>query len=659
MKIQNIISILCCLWVLPTSGQDTIQLSVDLASFEVVQMEDKDDPMIEYYRGNRFALTESALERSPSINLVSRGNYAPELIFRGMSGGQLNLSIDGMHIFPACTDKMDPVTSYVESNNLHAIEEGKSAANGSTLGACVDMQSSKIDQQKGDIYGQVATGVQSISEGWNTAAKVGFNKDKISGVFTGSLRKHNSYRDGHGDLVDYTQYNKLNFSAKIQSRISDHQRIQLDYIYDDAWDIGYAALPMDVSSAKAHIIGLSFENYFKQGDWSSLLAKVYGNSIVHQMDDSKRPYVPIRMDMPGWSDTYGAFAEIRSRNLSGHRIRMKLDAFVNYSKAEMTMYPEEAAPMYMLTWPDSRRTSIALFAEDSYDLDDRLSLGISGRMEVNASEIQSEFGKDHLRILGYNVDDAIIEPVFHVLGQAVYQLNSSNQLEFSLAWKERLPINSEYFGFFLFNAQDGYDYIGNPELKKEKSLQFDLSHSFKKGIIEWKNSAYYYQIYDYIVAYVNPEYDAMTIGANGVKVYENIASANLYGLESSIILSGKNWKWINVLSYINGMDANGETLAQLAPLNYYSTFTYSIKRFEIIPELQVSAKKQDPRLSFGEKATPAWAIMNVRANYRFEKKWSMQAGVENVFDHFYTTFLDWGQIPRPGRNFYLSVAYSF
>ena len=33
--------------------------------------------------------------------------------------------------------------------------------------------------------------------------------------------------------------------------------------------------------------------------------KLYFNTITHTMDDTKRPVVPIHMDMPGWSDTYG------------------------------------------------------------------------------------------------------------------------------------------------------------------------------------------------------------------------------------------------------------------------------------------------------------------------------------------------------------------
>ena len=69
-----------------------------------------------------------------------------------------------MHLFGAYTDKMDPITSYVETNNLKEIEAGNSAsssANGAGLGACIDMKTAKPDRLKKGVYGHVAAGYQN------------------------------------------------------------------------------------------------------------------------------------------------------------------------------------------------------------------------------------------------------------------------------------------------------------------------------------------------------------------------------------------------------------------------------------------------------------------------------------------------------------------
>ena len=55
------------------------------------------------------------------VNLVRRGSYAWEPVVNNMQTERLSTTIDGMKIFYACTDKMDPVTSYVESGNLQSI----------------------------------------------------------------------------------------------------------------------------------------------------------------------------------------------------------------------------------------------------------------------------------------------------------------------------------------------------------------------------------------------------------------------------------------------------------------------------------------------------------------------------------------------------------
>ena len=66
--------------------------------------------------------------------------------------------------------------------------------------------------------------------------------------------------------------------------------------------------------------------------------KVYFNTIMHKMDDTKRPFVPVHMDMPGWSKTYGYYSKIKAKN-GNHNLLLNLNSFYNKSLAEMTMYP--------------------------------------------------------------------------------------------------------------------------------------------------------------------------------------------------------------------------------------------------------------------------------------------------------------------------------
>ena len=61
---------------------------------------------------------DSYLAGSNSVNMIRRGCYAWEPMLNGMATERSVITVDGMRIYGACTDKMDPVTSYVETSNL-------------------------------------------------------------------------------------------------------------------------------------------------------------------------------------------------------------------------------------------------------------------------------------------------------------------------------------------------------------------------------------------------------------------------------------------------------------------------------------------------------------------------------------------------------------
>ena len=58
------------------------------------------------------------LQKSAKVDMIKRGAYAWEPIINSMPTERTLVTIDGMRIFGACTDKMDPITSYVEVSNL-------------------------------------------------------------------------------------------------------------------------------------------------------------------------------------------------------------------------------------------------------------------------------------------------------------------------------------------------------------------------------------------------------------------------------------------------------------------------------------------------------------------------------------------------------------
>src|SRR5690606_15123100 len=113
--------------------------------------------------------------------------------------------------------------------------------------------------------------------------------------------------------------------------------------------------------------------------------KVFYNFIDHAMDDTKRPaeQVPIHMDMPGNSQTAGFFTETKWQ-FGNHEFKARLNGYQNRLHASMTMYPQNAAEMYMLTIPDAERKILGLEASDAFRIKPELKMHYGGRIEYAA-----------------------------------------------------------------------------------------------------------------------------------------------------------------------------------------------------------------------------------------------------------------------------------
>ena len=120
-------------------SEDTVKLK-ELTVTVNIPLNNKD--VVDFYRTNQFSTLDNINARLDGMSLIKRGAYALEPQMNGFSGGQLNVTIDGMKMFGACTDKMDPITSYIEPSNLKAIKlkSGTNCSeNGCNIGGSVDM----------------------------------------------------------------------------------------------------------------------------------------------------------------------------------------------------------------------------------------------------------------------------------------------------------------------------------------------------------------------------------------------------------------------------------------------------------------------------------------------------------------------------------------
>src|SRR5690606_27038121 len=93
--------------------EDNNVLKKDTTSLDEVVVSSRRN-LSNYRQEKTLSSIDDYLEKANKVTMIKRGNYAWEPALNNMDSQRLVVTIDGMQIFGACTDKMDPITSYVD-----------------------------------------------------------------------------------------------------------------------------------------------------------------------------------------------------------------------------------------------------------------------------------------------------------------------------------------------------------------------------------------------------------------------------------------------------------------------------------------------------------------------------------------------------------------
>lgn len=603
------------------------------------------------------------LERSSEVNMLRRGAYAWEPLLNGMATERSVITIDGMRVYAACTDKMDPVTSYVETSNLSRarIKNGSSgAAHGATIAGSIDLERRKAGFAHHPAWaGSFFAGF----EGNNSERIAGTALSYADSLFYTNLdatfRKASNYKagrlEGSSREVEFSQFAKYNLSAIAGYRLGAGREVEASLIYDRATDVGYPGLPMDVALARAVMGSLQYRYLPRNGAVSLWETKVYYNTITHIMDDSRRPAVPVRMDMPGWSSTAGMYSKVYLRR-GKHRSSITFSAHGNSSLAEMTMYPSNPREqhMFMLTWPDVRTLYGGLHAEDRVDLRPGLELSVHAGAGVQEHRVESEFGMRSLELFYPEVAASQLRLLPSAGGKLTLTKGAFTH-QAGLGFSQRAPSVSEGYGFYLFNANDNFDYVGNPGLRNESALSVEVAGTCKQHRLELEWKALFMHLTDYIIGVPSPDVAPMNMTASGIKVYEQLPHAAMLNTALAAQYSIREpWRLRVEASYRYGQGSDGTALPLIQPLQYAAQLRFRNKAFTAEAMLHGStANRHSP--AYGETGRPAYAVADLALGRDLglgKHKLTVKLGVDNLLDAHYTTFSDWFGIPRPGRNCY-------
>lgn len=660
-----IIFVLCVqqdLWS-QSDSKDSAFLSVELQEVCISDTIDTGNDAFSFYRNNKLATTEDILARMQGVNLIKRGAYGLEPIVRNYSNGQTNVTIEGMRMYGACTDKMDPVSIYVEPSNLQAIQVSHGAAGaleGSTIGGQISMKLREPEFNcHSKMTGQFAQSFLTVNMGYNASLALQQSAKKFAYRVSGTYRLANDYKAGGGEVIPYSGYEKINTSAAISFKLSETQIIKLDYLGDWGRNIGYPALPMDVGKAAANILSLTHQIKFKKGFFTNNELKVYFNDIYHEMDDTHRPESPMHMDMPGWSRTMGFYNDLKR----GNNLKLRVDYHQAFTRADMTMYPVGEPIMYMQTLPENNLQDLGIAATYVLRIKSRQQLNFNGRLDFYNQSAVPGVGAEQWKVFATDITLPKNDILKNLNVAYVQKLSEKISTQLSLGYSERIPTSNERYGFYLYNRQDQFDYVGNLNLTPERSLQteFLFKQDFKK--FQYSVNLFYHHVVDYIYAYQLEGYSQMTIGARGLKTYENIKYAVNTGFEVNAKAQIMDQlQYIAGVKYVYAFTYTGTPLPLVPPLKLQHALRYNLGLFQFQLEQDYAMAQNRINPDYGDVATPSFNLFNLRVSRNLViKSTVLQVAVacENIFDTYYREHLDIGQIPRFGRNFLINVNLIF
>ena len=602
-------------------GQTTIMASEVIIGAALYEQDRLDVPVTtsvvttEEIREEPNPSLDQVIENIPGVNVTRSSGYSAATVqIRGSNtfqgggiGTRVNAFYDGFPINSPETGGI--VWTNVNMNAADKVEVVKGAAStlygSAAMGGVVNVFGSLPD--KFEVKGGASLGFydatpdsdQSVYRDgytpwlWNTYIGIGDKTDK----FNYSLLYTHSEDDGYRDNSQ-TQLNDIKFKARYD--IDASQYLQLTSYYNEteagyvstwpynlelspsfttiytpyperAYDLADDVYTDDIVKRKNMLVGLNYVNLLT--DNLSLDSRVYYTRNEYRIDynptDTAQvygfsfpvPFPPFVYTLnvydkdPGEynenkTDRYGAGLKLDWRASEQHRLLFGIDG--NIVDLASTQYrPDMPVPGEL---GDVQEKNIALFVQDEFKMTDRLTALLSLRYDWSGIDADEVSYTDYTSEADTTVTAAIEnKSVDAISPRLALNFKAADDLSFraSVGKSFRAPTLSERF------VRDAGLFVGNPNpaLDKETMTGYEVGFFKNFGDKVSLDVAGYINDYDNLI-------ESRNINPSGFPIiflYENIAKARIWGIETSLNIRPTNTLNFGLgYSYMNAKDKSSD-----------------------------------------------------------------------------------------------------
>lgn len=626
------------------------------------------------------------LRKVPNVSGIRKGGSAVDPVMRGFKFSQINTILDnGIRIENGCPNRMDPVSSHVETEDIENIKivKGPYALQyGPAMGGVINLITKKAEPfEKFEIHGTASYGYESNWNGNKTYLSVFGGNKKVFFLLSGGYRDYGNYTSGKMNdtsIVYQSSFTKFNYKASLGFAISQKQKLVFTYNGVHGRDVFFPALPMDELSDDTRIISVDYSWEPMQKSFKKIEIKLYQSDVLHIMDNNNRAtktvITPTQTTTKLMTSTVdavntGARAEA-SFDLNNNAFVVGMDYENIYKdgdremKMSMTMpgIPTTTSFKYTNLWFDAMSNNIGLFSNYKREYKSWLYTA-SLRFDLNMANSSDTFKLIKNNINYYDNLESQYLNVSGSVGVSKY-FNKNNSLSIAVGRGMRSPNMLERFIKLMPTGYDNFDYLGNPQLKPEINNQIDLTYNFtnsKYGALYL--NTFYALIQDFIGSnrlaptVITPQ----TLGVLGVKQFENIDLVKVYGFEFGFTSPEKYKLGVAAsggLTYgtvasiekyvLTGSTVTGDTLltndalSEIPPFEATVNVHYKFFNGNLVPSISARfvADQNHTSMAFYENKTPGFALLNCAVSYKFLKYFEVQASVSNVFDRAYYEHLN-------------------
>ncbi len=590
------------------------------------------------------------------VQTLRRANFASEPVIRAYGADRVAVVIDGMSLQSACVDKMDPVSAYVETENLNRMEIDKAGTDltyGRQIGGTVNLvPAAPLLDHPFSIRSGVSYEHASSLRRLLVMSQAG--ADRWAYRISASAKRAGDYRAGGGKRMENSGYDKINTHIGVLHRPSDRHTWDMSTIVDGAWNVGYPSMIMDARRTRAAIVSLAYSTHsILHADQVKI--RVYGNRIDHWMDDADRDVATrdvmtgMHMPMVGRSQTVG----VRSEWSWVHAMRLwkittdlqRVTAF-----ADMRMQPLDASvrEMYLVNLASINDTRGSLIIEGRYRPAMRWEWRSSLRVDGLLREPQNDEGIRSLRIFYPLTSLRQTRVSASMSAQAIAHLSATHTMSLAISRLTRPPTMIESHGYFLYNAQDGRMYVGKPNLRDEERTQLELHWTRNGERVQWEAAVYGSTVANYILG---------TPIDSAFHTYKNLHRAWIAGGEASCTVRWSSaWMSRAVLSSAYGHNRDDrDPLPLVSPVQGNVLLQWSASAHRTEWTLHWSRPQRRVSRIAREDATAGYVIVDWSFMVKLGKEIELRGGMENILDRRYHDHLSYRNLPARGRNVYVGL----